>query len=102
MRHHLNARVGMRRDPLPEREFVFQRTVPCGAISGLTSKKQKQLRAAIAGDRETHCIATAINGKTGATTGVTQITIFGQFFLRRLDTLMARGRTMSVPAATQW
>ena len=100
--HHLNTRVRMRGDPLSQSEVVFQHTVPCGTMCRLTNKTQEQLRTAVAGNGETYGVAITIHRQTGATAGVTQIAIVHQFFLRWLDAFMARGRTMSLPAGTQW
>ena len=85
---------------MSQRKVVFQRTVARGTMCRLTNKTHEQLRAAIAGNGETHCVAIAIRRQTGTTGGVTQIAIVRQFFLRWLDAFMARGRTMSVPAST--
>ncbi|PYJ53313.1 MAG: hypothetical protein DME82_14435 [Verrucomicrobia bacterium] len=92
----------MRGNPLSQREVVLQHTVTRRTMCRLTNKTQEQLCAAIARDGETHCVATTIHWQTGTTAGVTQIAVFPQFLLGRLDSFVAWGRTMSVPAATQW
>ena len=92
----------MRGDPLSQSEVVFQYTVTRRTMCRLADKTHEQLRAAIAGDGETHCVAIAIDRQTGTASGVTQIAILRQFLLRRLDAFMSRGGTMSLPAATQW
>jgi len=71
----------MTADPLLGREIVFERSMAGGAMTGLADEPKQQLRAPVASDRESHCIASTLLRQPGTTHRVTEIAKFSQFLV---------------------
>jgi hypothetical protein len=92
----------VRRNPLPRREIVFQRSVACGKMLRFENEPKLQPSASVSSDRKSHRIVRPFPWQPRTPSSVAKIAMLAQFVSRRKRAFVAGRGALTNPSSAQW